>query len=143
MAGFSDRLTQIVVVDDNPADVFLIEEALRTHGIQFQLTRFEDGEQALIALCRGGIERGECPLPDLIFLDLNMTRAEGIEVLKAIRQNVQLASTPVAVLSASESPKDQGNVELMGATRFVRKQTDLQAFLQTVGTAAKELLSSH
>jgi chemotaxis family two-component system response regulator Rcp1 len=142
VTGFSGRHAQIVVVDDNPADVFLIEEALRTQGIQFDLTRFEDGEQALDALCRGGIERGEYPLPDLIFLDLNMPRAEGIEVLKAIRQNAQLASTPVAVLSASESPRDQDNVELMGPTRFVRKQTDLQAFLQTVGTAAEELLGS-
>jgi chemotaxis family two-component system response regulator Rcp1 len=142
LTGLTGRLAQIVVVDDNPADVFLIEEALRTQGIQCHLTRFEDGEQALSALCRGGIERGECPLPDLIFLDLNMPRAEGIDILKAIRQNAQLASTPVAVLSSSESPKDQKNVESMGATRFVRKLTDLQAFLQTVGTAAKELLGS-
>jgi CheY-like chemotaxis protein len=140
MAGLSKRLVQIVVVDDNPADVFLIEEALRSQDIEFQITRFEDGELALNALSREGIARGDFPFPDLILLDLNIPRAEGIEVLKAIRQNAQFASVPVAVLSSSVSPKDREAAETAGADRFVVKATDLQTFLDTVGASVKELL---
>jgi CheY-like chemotaxis protein len=140
MAGLSERLVQIVVVDDNPADVFLVEEALRSQDIEFQITRFENGELALNAFSGGGIERGDFPFPDLVLLDLNIPRAEGIEVLKAIRQNAQFASVPVAVLSSSVSPRDRHEAETAGADRFVIKETDLQAFLETVGAAVKELL---
>jgi len=136
-----EPLAQIIVIDDNPADVFLIEEALRTSDIQCTITRFEDGEQALHALCQGGIERGEVPMPDLILLDLNMPRAEGIDVLKEIRQNARLASVPVAILTSSVSPRDRGEAESGGAARFVAKPTDLETFLRTVGAAAKELLA--
>ncbi len=132
--------SQIIVVDDNPADVFLIEEALRANEIVFAITRFEDGEQAVRALCNGGIERGEVPMPDLILLDLNMPRTEGMEVLKQLRGNERMAAVPVAILSSSVSPKDRADAESGGAARFVAKPTDLDAFLRTVGAAAKELL---
>ena len=140
MAASPEPLAQIVVVDDNPADVFLIEEALRENQISCKITRFEDGEQAVRALCNGGIERGEVAMPDLILLDLNMPRSEGLEVLKQIRQNKRLAKVPVAILTSSVSPRDRADAESEGAARFVAKPTDLDAFLRTVGAAAKELL---
>jgi CheY-like chemotaxis protein len=132
---------RIVVVDDNPADVFLIEEALRANGVGFEITRFEDGEKALIALCHEGESAG-APAPDLILLDLKLPRAEGIEVLAKIRQTARLARVPVAILTSSQSPKDKQEAAAFGAARFVPKPTDLDSFLETVGRAAKELLGS-
>ena len=75
MAGALPNPARIVVVDDNPADVYLIEEALRHNNIGFEMTRFEDGEKAMLALCEYP-SGGSKFIPDLILLDLNMPRAE-------------------------------------------------------------------
>ena len=139
MAGPSPTPARIVVVDDNPADVYLIEEALRAHNIGFHMTHFEDGEQAVRALCAPCSEKDKL-VPDLILLDLNLPRAEGLEVLQKIRETERLALVPVAILTASQSPKDRQQVTDSGSARFVLKPTDLNDFLREVGGAAKELL---
>jgi two-component system, chemotaxis family, response regulator Rcp1 len=126
---------RIVVIEDNPADVFLVRQALREAGIDFELQSFEDGEQALEALSRPA---GKAP--GLIFLDLNLPRLDGAEVLIRIRNMPALAEVPVAVLTSSESPADMHRAAELGAARFIKKPMALNDFLREVGRGARELL---
>src|SRR4051794_10675157 len=104
----SDK-AQIIIVEDNAADIFLIRKALDEKGFSYMLTRFEDGEEALHALCP---DTGESTVaPDVIVLDLNVPRCEGIEVLRQIRETPRLHDIPVAILTSSESPIDRRRAE--------------------------------
>ncbi len=133
----SDK-AQIIIVEDNAADVLLIRKALDEKGFAYVLTRFEDGEEALKALCPGN---GESALnPDVIVLDLNFPRSEGIEVLRQIRQTPCLHHVPVAILTSSESPLDKQRAEDFGADRYILKPLELEAFFFQVGRGITELL---
>ena len=93
------KIAQITLVEDNPADVFLVRKALQEKGIAFELTCFENGEEALNSLSQR--ERTE---PDIILLDLNLPLLEGVEVLQRLRSIPGLVGVPVAILSSSASP---------------------------------------
>src|ERR1700722_8859850 len=98
-------LARIFLAEDNPADVYLIEQALREHGVAFDLEVAEDGKQALRFL-RGDATDAGTEHPSLILLDLNLPQHDGAEILRYIRQNSLLCSVPVVVFTSSDSPKD-------------------------------------
>ncbi len=125
----------IVLVEDNPADVFLVRKALQEKGIKFELTCFDDGQKALNSLAQQG-----CKAPDLILLDLNLPQTDGVEVLRQIRNMPKLADVPVAILTSSESPADMHRTALLGAARFIRKPSGLDDFLGAVGRGVEEML---
>ncbi|MGH9663434.1 MAG: response regulator [Bryobacteraceae bacterium] len=127
--------TRIVVVEDNPGDVFLIRKALQEKGIEFELTCFDDGQEAL----KGLPESGQA-VPDLILLDLNLPKVDGVDVLRAIRQMPRFADVPVAILTSSESPLDRHRTESLGASRYIKKSSTLEDFLSSVGGAVEEML---
>jgi CheY-like chemotaxis protein len=131
---------QIVIVEDNAADVLLIRKALDEKGFSYILTRFEDGEEALHALCP---DTGESSIdaPDVIVLDLNVPRCEGIDLLRQIRETPRLHDVPVAILTSSESPLDKRRAEDFGADRYILKPAELDAFFAEVGGEIKELLA--
>ena len=76
---------QIVLIEDNPADVFLIELALKENGIVYELTRFASGEEAVQSSLRP--DASEPFVPDAILLDLNTPRSDGFEVLAKLKQS--------------------------------------------------------
>jgi chemotaxis family two-component system response regulator Rcp1 len=121
-------------VEDNPADVYLIEEALRTHGVSYEIKWLRDGEQALTLLSQGGLNS-----PDLVLLDLNLPRVDGKEVLARIRQMPEFASTPVAIMTSSDSPQDRREMAQLGADCYIKKPPTLDEFLE-VGGVIKNLL---
>jgi CheY-like chemotaxis protein len=125
----------ITLVEDNPGDVLLVRKALQKKGFAFELTCFEDGEEALKSLSRQ--ERDE---PDVILLDLNLPMTEGVEVLSRIRSIPGLAGVPVAILSSLASPTDIDRTRLLGVTRFITKPIGLDDFLREVGGAVEEML---
>ena len=131
---------RILVVEDNPADVGLIQLALKDAEFDCDLTVLDDGAEAL-ALFRkeGGLEGG--PVPDLAVLDLNLPKIGGLEVLEAIRANPLLDRMPVAILSSSSSPRDRARVEECGVDRFLTKPLDLDGFLR-IGSILKSLLQA-
>ena len=129
----------IFVVEDNPADVYLIKEALRAHGLLFDLKWMPDGEQAIAEFT--GMHSGTAPTPDLILLDLNLPRVDGKEVLSRIRQNPSLRNTLVAILTSSDSPSDRRDTHALGANCYIRKPPTLDEFL-TIGGVIKELVST-
>lgn len=135
MESESNR-SRIVLVEDNPADVYLIEMALAHENIAYDLTRYENGEDAVKALSGQASSQD----PDIILLDLNTPRGDGIETLKSIQQTPRYANVPTAIITSSRSQSDQHRVSLLGSARFIHKPTNLDEFLANVGRAVKEML---
>ena len=127
----------IVLAEDNPADIYLIRQALTEHGVSCEVCVVRDGKSAIRLF---NADAGCDPRPpDLILLDLNLPQHDGIEILKAIRRREELAEVPVAILSSSESPNDFRAASELGAVRYIRKPLELDAFM-SLGQAIKELL---
>jgi CheY-like chemotaxis protein len=137
MTQTADGGPRIVLIEDNPGDVYLIELALKFHHIDCQLTHFEDGEEAL----RGLLDGEATPLPDLILVDLNLPRVDGKQVLSRMREHPTLGAVPIAVLTSSFSPRDYDDVVKLGARKYIHKPTRLQDYLSAIGGAVKELLA--
>ena len=129
------KTARVMVVEDNPADVLMVKKALQEKGIKFDLSCFENGDQALKAL-----SRQDSKAPDLILLDLNLPTIEGIEVLIQIRNMPRLSGVPVVILTSSESSSDMRRTKRLGAARYIRKSLILEDFLREVGTAVEEML---
>jgi chemotaxis family two-component system response regulator Rcp1 len=121
---------RILLAEDNPADVYLIEEALRENGVAFDMVVAEDGEQAMTLLADP-----ERKL-DVVLLDLNMPKRGGSEVL----QQLQGSHLPVIVLTSSDSPADKMQAMRLGATHYIRKPTGLDDFL-AIGATIKEIVA--
>jgi CheY-like chemotaxis protein len=126
------RPARVLLVEDNDADVRLTREALREAGEDVRLSAVPDGEQALAYLRR---EDGfsEAPRPDLVLLDLNLPRKNGVEVLDEMRADERLASMPVIVLTSSAARQDIEACYARGANAFVVKPQDLDAFMDLIG----------
>jgi|SRR5579862_6242979 len=129
-------MPEILLAEDNPADVYLIREALREHRVDAGLRVAGDGQQVLRILF--GEESGAEP-PSLIILDLNLPRHDGIEVLEWLSKSTGLRHIPVVVLTSSDSPRDRLAAEQLGVSRFLRKPSNLEQFLN-LGAIFKELL---
>jgi CheY-like chemotaxis protein len=132
------KIAQIVLVEDNPADVYLVELALMENDIHYQLTRFESGDEAVQVLCRDGPSADKL-IPDAILLDLNTPRSDGFEVLLKLKQTPRLTKVPMAVISSSRAASDKHRTALQ-RTRYIEKPSQLTDFLDTVGQAVKEML---
>ena len=91
---------RILLVEDDPADVALIENAVAACGLPTELHQVGDGEEAMAFLNRTGAHTN-APRPDLIILDLNMPRMNGREVLSAVKSNDQLKAIPIVVFTTS------------------------------------------
>jgi len=132
-----DRPRRILVIEDSVADVLLIDEALRDAGVDFQMTVLNDGEKALDHL--RGIAAS--PPPDLILLDLNLPKHDGIEVLVQYRMNVSLFAVPIVVLTSSDSPSDRQRTRIIGISAYLRKPMDLPGFL-AIGRRLKSVMET-
>ena len=132
------KSAQIVLIEDNPADVLLVRKALEENGIEHALTRFESGEDAIRTLCAEG--KGEVFVPDAILLDLNTPRTDGFEALHRLREFPRLSSVPIAILTSSRDGKDKHRAAIQGA-RYIEKPSQLNEFLTSVGHAVKEMLN--
>jgi two-component system, chemotaxis family, response regulator Rcp1 len=130
---------QIVLIEDNPGDALLVQMALKESDISYEMTRFEDGEEAVNALCLpGGI--AYALHPDAILLDLNTPRSDGFDVLGKLRRNPRLADVPIAIITSSHARSDKQRTTLVGSVRYIEKPSQLEEFLRTVGRAVKEML---
>jgi CheY-like chemotaxis protein len=131
------REIHILLAEDNRADVLLIREALAAHKIPYRLYLATDGAEALEFLVRMG--RGETPCPDLILLDMNLPKTDGADVLQEFRSHPRCLTTPVIVVSSSDTQRDRQRVETLGVTRYFRKPTDFEAFMR-LGAVVKEVI---
>ncbi len=124
-------LTNILLIEDNPGDVRLMREALRKNDTQKRLDVVEDGERALQYLNREGAFV-DARRPDLIFLDLNLPRMDGREVLAAIKADDALRRIPVIILTTSESDRDVQQAYQLHANCYVKKPEDVEQYMQVI-----------
>lgn len=122
---------EILLVEDNPGDVRLTQEALREAKVRNQLHVVEDGVQAMEFLRRTG-PYADAPRPDLILLDLNLPRKDGREVLEEIKQDRSLMRIPVVVLTTSRAEEDILRSYDLHANCYVTKPVDLDQFITIV-----------
>jgi len=131
-------MPEILLAEDNPADVYLIREALREHGVDCPMRVATDGQQVLMILSGAG-PHAATKHPALIILDLNLPRHDGIEILQRLRETSELCRVPVVVLTSSDSPRDRLAADRLGVTQFLRKPSSLDEFL-SLGAVFKDLL---
>jgi two-component system, chemotaxis family, response regulator Rcp1 len=129
-SGAASRLT-ILLVEDNPGDVRLAEEALKDAGVQARMHVVGDGEEAIAFLRHEGRYRTS-PHPDIILLDLNLPRKDGREVLAEVKADVRLRHIPVVVLTTSQSDKDILDSYNLHANCYVVKPVGLDQFTQVI-----------
>ncbi|MDD5241080.1 MAG: response regulator [Sulfuricella sp.] len=121
----------ILLVEDNPGDVRLTEEALKESRIAVNMRVARDGIEALEML-RGEGGYADQSLPDLILLDLNMPRMDGREVLRQIKSDDRLKHIPVVVLTTSEAEKDIIQAYGLHANCYITKPVELEEFMEII-----------
>ena len=126
-------LAQILLVEDNAADVRLTQEALRDTKLANEVHVVRDGVEALDFLRRRPPFE-HAPRPDLVILDLNLPRKDGREVLADIKADPSLRIIPVAVLTTSSQEADIVRSYDLGANCYLTKPVDLNQFLTVVQT---------
>lgn len=131
----SQAPAQILLGEDNPADVYLIRQALEENGISYNLKVAIHGGELIDVVTNHSPQ-----VPDLIVLDLNLPRHEGLEILKLIRGNRNLSHVPVVILTSSDSPKDRVAASALGADCYIRKPSSLDEFM-AIGRTFQSLLS--
>jgi CheY-like chemotaxis protein len=122
---------EILLIEDNPGDVRLTQEALREAKVKNRLNTAPDGEAALKYLHRHSPYE-EAPRPDLILLDLNLPKKDGREVLKAIKADVRLQRIPVVILTTSKSEEDILKSYSLHANCYITKPVDLDQFMNVI-----------
>jgi two-component system, chemotaxis family, response regulator Rcp1 len=124
-------LPQVLLVDDNPADVVLTQEALAGGRHESRISNVVDGEEAMAFLRRAG-PYGNAARPDLVILDLNLPRKDGRAVLADIRADEHLRTIPIVVFSTSRSMRDIARSYELGANCYVGKPGNLQDFFRVM-----------
>src|SRR5262245_8491062 len=127
----SGRALEILLVEDNPADVRLISEALKDHHTPYHLTVVHDGEAALAYLRRDGAHT-QGSRPDIIFLDINLPRKDGREVLAEMKQDLRLRCIPVIVLTSSQDKAEIERCYQLHANAYVVKSDRVDRFFDVI-----------
>ncbi len=123
----------ILLVEDNPGDVRLTQEALKEGNLRNTLSVVVDGEEALDYLYQRGKYVGK-PRPDLILLDLNLPKLNGHEVLAEIKKDEHIRHIPVVVLTTSDDEKDILASYNQFASSYIVKPVSLEKFIKVVTT---------
>jgi chemotaxis family two-component system response regulator Rcp1 len=130
----SESTPIVVTVEDNPADVRLIEEGVDAAGIELDLEVIHSGQRAIEQLTTIDAEASDS-YPDLVLLDLNLPGKSGFEVLAAIRTETAFQDVPVVVVSSSENSDDIRRVYESSANAYVMKPADPDEYIRMVDAA--------
>jgi two-component system, chemotaxis family, response regulator Rcp1 len=121
----------ILLVEDNPADARLTAEGLKRAKVLNTLHVVEDGEEAVAFMRREG-RWANAPSPDIVFLDLNLPKMDGREVLTIVKEDPALQHIPIVVLTSSEADADILKAYKAKANCYVKKPVMFQEFLNTI-----------
>ena len=124
-------VVDVLLVEDDPGDVYLIREAFAHNKIHNALHVVSDGVAALDFLRRRGAYP-EAPRPDLVLLDLNLPLKDGREILAEIKADEDLRTIPIVVLTTSEADEDIARSYDLGANAYVTKPVDFDRFIEVV-----------
>ena len=122
---------EILMVEDNPGDVRLMQEAFREAKVRNNIHIAADGVEALAFLRRQG-RYADVPRPDVILLDLNLPKKDGREVLAEIKADPNLLRIPVVILTSSEAEEDILKAYNLHANAYVAKPVGLEQFMAVV-----------
>jgi CheY-like chemotaxis protein len=125
------NVIDVLLVEDDPGDALMTQEAFEHHKIRNTLHVVKDGVEALEFLRREGTY-ANAPRPGLILLDLNLPRKDGREVLSEIKADAELRSIPVVVLTTSEAEEDILRSYSLYANAYVTKPVDFDRFIEVV-----------
>jgi CheY-like chemotaxis protein len=128
------RPLRIFLAEDNRADVYLVELALKEEDLPFVLCLASDGEAALKMVATFGETE---PVPDIALLDLNLPRQDGDQVLRSLRNHPGCGCTPIVIMTSCDTVRDRNTAERYQAV-FFSKPSDLGAFLE-LGRVVKRL----
>jgi chemotaxis family two-component system response regulator Rcp1 len=128
---------RILMIEDNEADALLLQRALSENGVEYDVVVIDDGAEAIeyLGQCRTDLK------PELIIVDLNLPKEDGIEVLKKYRASPSFVETRMVVLTSSGSPSDRQRAEMIGVNAYLRKPMLLGEFLE-LGRTLRTLLES-
>ncbi len=116
---------RVLVVESNPADAYIVVEALKQAGITEGVVTIEDSQHALTHLQESGA-------PDLLLLDLNLTPLSGFEVLGRVREDAALRAVPIIIMSGSRNTRDVKKAYELGANCYLTKPTTLDHFFRAM-----------
>ena len=122
---------EVLLVEDDPGDVLMTQEAFEEHKLRNRLHVVNDGVAAIAFLRREGAY-ADVPRPDLILLDLNLPRRDGREVLAEIKSDPDLCQIPVVVLTTSQADEDIARSYRLHANAYVTKPVDFERFIWVV-----------
>ena len=125
------KVMEILLVEDDPGDVLMTQEAFEHHKLRNQLHVVSDGVEALAFLRREG-EFADAPRPGLVLLDLNLPRKDGREVLEEVKNDPSLRSIPIVVLTTSDAQEDVVGSYSLHANAYVTKPVDFDRFIDVV-----------
>lgn len=124
-------MVEILMVEDNPADVRLTREAFKDAKVLNHMNVVVDGEEAMAFLRQEG-KYADAPRPELILLDLNLPKKDGREVLAEIKKDPELKRIPIVVLTTSDDEKDVFKAYDLHVNAYVKKPVDLHQFMKVV-----------
>jgi CheY-like chemotaxis protein len=125
------ELCEILLIEDSPSDAHLAQRAFASCSIPCNVSHAKDGVEALAMLRKEG-DYAQVPRPDLIFLDLNMPRKDGRQVLCELRADANLGSIPVVVLTTSADDDDIADTYRLGSNSYIVKPVELKDFFTVV-----------
>jgi len=136
--GNPDALPMVLMIDDNQYDIDLTRIAFGENGFDATFATAKDGEEGAQLIRRLATDQSR-PLPDLILLDLNLPRMNGVGVLALIRAEPALKHIPVVVLTTSEFPADRQRCMALGASAFIIKSHRLHDFFTSIKSLGQYL----
>jgi two-component system, chemotaxis family, response regulator Rcp1 len=125
------KIIDILLVEDNPGDARLAQEALKDSKVKNKMFHVVDGVEAMAFLHKQG-KYADMPRPDLVLLDLNMPKKDGREVLAEIKADDDLKRIPVVILTVSKAEEDILKTYDLHANCFITKPIDLNQFMKVV-----------
>ncbi|MGH8868127.1 MAG: response regulator [Actinomycetes bacterium] len=132
-SGIPARPVNVLLVEDDPDDVYLTRQALDRTKLQLHMQVAADGVEAMDKLRAAG-KPGRDAKPDLILLDLNLPRMDGREVLQEIKSDPDLAHIPIVVLTTSGAEEDIVRTYQLHANCYITKPVDLDSFRAVVSS---------
>lgn len=131
MSHMTDPTIEILLVEDSEPDILLTQEAFEDARVKNRLHVVRDGEEAMHFLRRAG-QYETAPRPDVILLDINMPRKNGLEVLREVKGDPNLASIPILMLTTSQAEEDVKSAYARHANGYVVKPVGFDNFLEAI-----------
>jgi two-component system, chemotaxis family, response regulator Rcp1 len=122
---------RVLLVEDNPGDVVLFQESLADARLLVSLTVAEDGDEALRLLAKPD-SSGKAYRPDIVFLDLNLPKKNGFEVVNEMRANKEYDALPIVIMTSSDAEQDIVRGYSLHANAYITKPVDLGQFARVI-----------